>query len=242
MKVLLIGIIGLMGLSSCSTNVEKKPVNQLDDHKKVMLNEDNINYNEQPRAISISLKSVSSSNKKELKLQQKKKLRKKLYEIRDSKPSTKPRHKMSNYEKREEYIKQYAETAVEEMHLYNIPASIKLAQGIIESGSGEGKLARGHNIHFCIKDPYNRPGSIKHHDDDPNDHFVPYESVWWSYRGHSKFLNTHGRYAFLFKLKRTDYVGWAKGLSKAGYATDPKYAEKLISVIRTHKLYEYDSL
>lgn len=239
MKVLLICIIGFMTMSSCSTVVEKKAVNQLDDNRKIMLDEDNINYKEQPRAISISLKKPAIT-KEEIKLQQKKQLRKKLLLIRRPLSSTKPHHKMSNYDKREEYIKQYAETAVEEMHLYNIPASIKLAQGIVESGAGEGKLAIKHNIHFCIKDPYNRPGSIRHHDDDPNDHFVPYESVWWSYRGHSKFLNTHGRYAFLFKLKRTDYVGWAKGLKKAKYATDPKYAEKLISVIRTHKLYEYD--
>lgn len=141
---------------------------------------------------------------------------------------------------REKYIKRFAPTAIKEMKLYGIPASVKLAQGIVESKSGTSSLAVKHNIHFCIKDPYNSPGSIKHHDDDPNDYFVAYKSAWYSYRGHSKFLRSHSRYDFLFKLPKTDYKAWCKGLKKAGYATHPHYAETLIKIIETHKLYKYD--
>jgi len=149
----------------------------------------------------------------------------------------KPKQKLSS---REKYIKRFLPTAIAESKKYGIPVSIKLAQGIVESDAGNSSLATKHNIHFCIKDPHNSPGSIKHHDDDPNDHFVPYKSAWYSYRGHSKFLKTHSRYAFLFNIPKTNYKAWAKGLKKAGYATHPHYAESLISVIEAHKLYKYD--
>jgi flagellum-specific peptidoglycan hydrolase FlgJ len=155
----------------------------------------------------------------------------------ESKVNKKPKQKLSS---REKYIKRFLPTAIAESKKYGIPVSIKLAQGIVESDAGNSSLATKHNIHFCIKDPKNGKGSIKHHDDDPNDHFYTYKSAWYSFRHHSKFLKTHSRYAFLFKIPKTNYKAWAKGLKKAGYATHPHYAEALISVIETHKLYKYD--
>jgi hypothetical protein len=143
---------------------------------------------------------------------------------------------------REDYIEKYAEVAIVEMNIYNIPASITLAQGCLESGNGNSTLARKSNNHFGIKCNNSWDGSSVLHDDDEDDEcFRKYPNVWESFRDHSKFLLNNQRYSPLFKLKIKDYKGWAKGLKKAGYATDPKYSTSLIAIIEQHKLYEFDT-
>ena len=127
------------------------------------------------------------------------------------------------------YIKKYAPLAVLEMHEYKIPASITLAQGILESGNGRSQLASKSNNHFGIKCHKGWKGQRVYHDDDAKGEcFRKYTYVATSYKDHSKFLSTRRRYADLFKLRKTDYKGWARGLKKAGYATDRKYPKKLI--------------
>ncbi len=138
------------------------------------------------------------------------------------------------------YIATYAEIAKEEMRKYKIPASITLAQGILESASGKGRLAVKANNHFGIKCHGWTGAKIYHDDDRSQECFRKYREAKSSYEDHSKFLTGRGRYADLFKLKKDDYKGWARGLKKAGYATDRKYPDKLISLIERYKLYEYD--
>ncbi len=188
-----------------------------------------------------------------------------------------------------EYIKQYAPLAVEQMQRHKIPASITLAQGLLESGAGYSALARKSNNHFGIKCGGNWRGRTVRHDDDArnecfrayrnpkdsyedhsdflkrgaryaflfklkitdykgrhdddarNECFRAYRNPKDSYEDHSDFLKRGARYAFLFKLKITDYKGWARGLKKAGYATDPSYANRLITIIEDYELYKYDS-
>ncbi|MFV8837679.1 glucosaminidase domain-containing protein [Salinimicrobium soli] len=138
------------------------------------------------------------------------------------------------------YISLYAPIAQEEMHLYKIPASITLAQGILESGAGEGRLTREANNHFGIK-CHDWTGAKIYHDDDLRQEcFRKYKDPKYSFRDHSLFLAERSRYAGLFELDPTDYVSWAKGLRAAGYATDRKYPEKLISIIERYELYKYD--
>lgn len=138
------------------------------------------------------------------------------------------------------YIEQFHKIAIREMYLYKIPASITLAQGILESGSGRSDLAERANNHFGIKCPgdYSGKGYYKN-DDKRNECFRVYKNAEESFRDHSIFL-TKPRYADLFKLSETDYKGWAKGLKKAGYATNTKYPQLLIDIIEQNKLYEYD--
>ncbi|MDG4716709.1 glucosaminidase domain-containing protein [Winogradskyella marincola] len=138
------------------------------------------------------------------------------------------------------YIATYADIAKEEMRRYKIPASITLAQGILESASGKGRLAVKANNHFGIKCHGWTGAKIYHDDDRSQECFRKYKEAKSSYEDHSKFLTGRGRYADLFKLKQDDYKGWARGLKKAGYATDRKYPDKLISLIERYKLYEYD--
>ena len=141
----------------------------------------------------------------------------------------------------EEYIKKYRDIAVEEMERYHIPASITLAQGLLESGAGQGTLARKSNNHFGIKCGGDWRGkTVKHDDDARNECFRVYKNAADSYRDHSKFLAGRPRYASLFKLDMTDYKGWAHGLKKAGYATNPRYAYQLIDIIERYDLYKYD--
>lgn len=141
-----------------------------------------------------------------------------------------------------EYIKQYAPLAVEQMRLHKIPASITLAQGLLESGAGRSTLARKSNNHFGIKCGSGWRGRTVRHDDDArNECFRAYRCPEDSYNDHSLFLKRGVRYAFLFKLEITDYRGWARGLKKAGYATDPSYANRLITIIEDYELYKYDS-
>ena len=141
----------------------------------------------------------------------------------------------------EEYIKKYRDIAVEEMKKYHIPASITLAQGLLESGAGQSALARKSNNHFGIKCGSDWRGkSVRYDDDERNECFRAYKHPKQSYEDHSKFLVSRPRYASLFKLKITDYKGWARGLKKAGYATNPRYAEQLIGIIELYDLDKYD--
>ena len=142
----------------------------------------------------------------------------------------------------QQYIDQYKDIAIEQMQRYHIPASITLAQGLLESGAGRSELTRNSNNHFGIKCNNNWTGRRTYHDDDAkNDCFRVYDSAYESYEDHSKFLSGNQRYRQLFQLKTTDYKGWAKGLKTCGYATSPVYAEKLIEIIQLYKLYQYDS-
>ncbi|APY10231.1 N-acetylmuramidase [Seonamhaeicola sp. S2-3] len=140
----------------------------------------------------------------------------------------------------EKYIDTYKTIAQNEMQLYNIPASITLAQGILESGSGKGRLSVKANNHFGIKCHGWTGAKIYHDDDKKGECFRKYKDAKYSFRDHSLFLTDRKRYAGLFKLKKSDYKAWAKGLRAAGYATDRKYPQKLISLIERYKLYEYD--
>lgn len=141
-----------------------------------------------------------------------------------------------------QYILKYAPIAVHEMHASEIPASITLAQGILESGSGKSLLATKSNNHFGIKCHSKWQGERVYHDDDEKGEcFRKYQFVETSYKDHSAFLSNRSRYAFLFDYNKKDYKKWAKGLRKAGYATDKKYPQKLIKLIKTYKLYEFDS-
>ena len=143
---------------------------------------------------------------------------------------------------REKYIKQYKDIAVSEMIASGVPASITLAQGCLESGNGTSALATKANNHFGIK-CHNWSGTSYRHDDDLKDEcFRSYDHPEQSFRDHSDFLRYNDRYAPLFELETTDYVGWAYGLKKAGYATDPAYPEKLIKIIEDYRLYEYDEI
>ncbi len=144
---------------------------------------------------------------------------------------------------REMYIDSYYMTAIREMEAYGIPASITLAQGILESGNGNSRLAVEANNHFGIKCHKGWEGPYIRHDDDAKQEcFRKYASADASYRDHSLFLTSRDRYSSLFNLKKTDYKGWAKGLKKAGYATSPTYAKHLIQLIEENHLYIYDTM
>ena len=141
----------------------------------------------------------------------------------------------------EKYIQTYSSTAVAEMLRSGVPASITLAQGILESGAGQSRLATEGNNHFGIKCHKGWTGrSMRYDDDAPNECFRAYEDAGDSFRDHSDFLRYRDRYKFLFDLERTDYKGWAYGLKQAGYATDPQYAAKLIKYIEDYDLARFD--
>jgi len=139
------------------------------------------------------------------------------------------------------YIDRFKAIAIQEMNLYGIPASITLAQGLFESGSGNGELARVANNHFGIKCTSDWKGKGYYKDDDNhNDCFRVYDKPEDSFRDHSEFLK-RPRYAKLFQLDKNDYIGWANGLKAAGYATNPNYPNLLINVIQKYNLTQYDS-
>lgn len=142
---------------------------------------------------------------------------------------------------REEYVRKHRHLAISEMKTSHIPASIKLAQALLESGAGRSDLARLANNHFGIKchKEWNGP-SILNDDDKPKECFRKYNNVEESYRDHSEFLKTRQRYSNLFTLNIYDYKAWAYGLKNAGYATNPVYPERLIKLIEEHRLYLYD--
>lgn len=141
----------------------------------------------------------------------------------------------------EKYIEQFAPLAVEEMYRTGVPASITLAQGLLESGYGLSELAVKGNNHFGIKCHNSWSGKKMYYNDDRRGEcFRKYSSPEQSYRDHSDFLRYRERYKFLFDYKITDYKAWAHGLKKAGYATDPSYAKKLIKMIEDYDLHQYD--
>lgn len=150
--------------------------------------------------------------------------------------------KTSSINSTEAYIEAFSDIAMIEMRKYNIPASITLAQGILESGAGRGRLAVEANNHFGIKCHGWEGDKIYHDDDASQECFRKYNEALSSFEDHSKFLTGRSRYANLFKLKPDDYKGWAKGLRQAGYATDRQYPDKLIGLIERYRLYEYDQL
>ena len=141
---------------------------------------------------------------------------------------------------RKEYIEKYSSLAVKQMHQYKIPASITLVQGILESNNGNSRLAVKANNHFGIKCHGWEGKKIFADDDKKNECFRNYKNVLESFVDHSLFLNKYSRYEFLFDYKITDYKSWAKGLKKAGYATNSKYPELLIKIIEENKLYQFD--
>ena len=143
---------------------------------------------------------------------------------------------------RSQYIETWKTEAINQMATYGIPASITLAQGILESGDGNSRLAKQGNNHFGIK-CHNWTGKTIHKDDDKkNECFRKYESARQSFQDHSEFLTERGRYSFLFDLEPNDYKGWAKGLKTAGYATNPKYSNLLIVLIEKNNLQQYDNM
>ena len=140
-----------------------------------------------------------------------------------------------------EYIAKWADVAIEHMEVYGIPASITMAQAVLESGNGNSTLARTANNHFGIKCGSQWTGAKVYHDDDAKGEcFRAYASAEESFKDHAEFLHTRSRYQFLFDYDSDDYINWAKGLKQAGYATAPTYAESLISIIEKEKLYLLD--
>ena len=143
----------------------------------------------------------------------------------------------------QKYVEQWAPTAVREMYRSGVPASITLAQGILESRYGLSPLAANGNNHFGIKCHKDWTGKKQFHDDDEKGEcFRVYEDAYESFRDHSDFLRYRDRYKFLFEFETTDYKSWAYGLKKAGYATDPGYPDKLIKYIEDYQLSKYDSM
>lgn len=142
---------------------------------------------------------------------------------------------------RSEYIQKYQLVAISEMNRSGVPASIKMAQACLESRDGNSEMSRKSNNHFGIKCKSDWTGERSYHDDDHrNECFRKYKKVEDSYIDHTNFLMNNPRYASLFQLPTTDYAGWAKGLKKAGYATDPQYDRKLVDIIELNQLWRLD--
>lgn len=135
------------------------------------------------------------------------------------------------------YIDLYKDLAIEEMVRHKIPASITLAQGLLESAAGRSELARKGNNHFGIKCHGWTGRRVYYDDDERNECFRAYDNVSQSFEDHSMFLSKQNRYSRLFRLSMTDYKGWARGLKACGYATNPRYADKLIEIIELYELY-----
>ena len=147
----------------------------------------------------------------------------------------------TNFDAQENYIDHYKDIAIEEMNQFAIPASVKMAQALLESNAGRSRLAEKANNHFGIKCHRGWQGkTIRKTDDRFNECFRKYDDAAFSYRDHSLFLSGRSRYAELFTLEITDYKGWCRGLKKAGYATNPRYSKLLITIIERHKLNRLD--
>jgi flagellum-specific peptidoglycan hydrolase FlgJ len=185
--------------------------------------------NQKERAETVEKSSLPASNKK---VQDK--------DVGTTTNNTAPKRTPKSNSAIDIYIAAYADISMTEMRRYKIPASITLAQGILESGSGNGRLAREANNHFGIKCHDWKGPRIYHDDDRSKECFRKYKDPFESYEDHSKFLTQRRRYAELFDLKPDDYKGWARGLKKAGYATDRQYPSKLIGLIEKYSLYEFD--
>lgn len=148
---------------------------------------------------------------------------------------------LARYKKQQAYVARFSAVAIAEMKKYGIPASVTLAQGVVETNSGESTLASKYKNHFgikCFSKKCSKGHCVNFSDNSHKDFFVRYESAWSSYRAHSDLL-TGKRYRHLQTLGK-DYKAWAKGLKEAGYATDPNYANKLIAVVEDLELYKYD--
>ena len=143
-------------------------------------------------------------------------------------------------ERRQKYIDNYKNIAIEEMKRSGIPASITLAQGMLESDNGNSTLARKSNNHFGIKCHGWKGKKVYYNDDAPNECFRSYNSPLDSYKDHTDYLMATPRYTFLFSYSSTDYKSWAKGLKKAGYATSPTYSTRLIKIIEDNNLHQFD--
>ncbi len=151
-------------------------------------------------------------------------------------------HSQKRYKVYEDYINKYSPIAVSHMQKHRIPASITLAQGLLESGAGQSDLTKRSNNHFGIKCHRNWSGGrVYAKDDTPNDCFRKYRRAEESFEDHSQFLVQGTRYRSLFRLSPTDYKGWARGLQNSGYATDKAYANKLIKLIEDYQLYRFDT-
>ncbi|CAM1334843.1 glucosaminidase domain-containing protein [Tenacibaculum aestuariivivum] len=185
-----------------------------------------------------SSKNIVTKSRKKVILQEKEEV---ALEIPQLEQINKPLKTSSNHT--EAYIQKFAPIAVKKMYEHNIPASITLAQGVLESGSGRSPLAIRSNNHFGIKCHKGWEGkSVTHDDDAKGECFRKYKYPQTSYEDHSLFLTSRKRYASLFKLGHTNYKGWAYGLRRAGYATDKRYPQKLISIIEKYNLDSYDRI
>ncbi|AOW21686.1 glucosaminidase domain-containing protein [Urechidicola croceus] len=185
-----------------------------------------------------SKKKVVSEPKKEYKTSTYKKPPTEIYKPQPTETTT-----TSYADDKLQYIADYNEIAIEEMQAYRIPASITLAQGILESRAGKSELTTKSNNHFGIKCHTGWKGGRTYHDDDEKGEcFRVYLHPSYSFRDHSLFLSGRKRYMSLFQLDITDYKNWAKGLQKAGYATDKAYPRKLIKIIEDYELYKYDAI
>jgi flagellum-specific peptidoglycan hydrolase FlgJ len=185
-----------------------------------------------------SNKNVVTKSHKKVVLQEKEEVYPEIPQLEQNKKPLK-----TNANKTVTYIQKYAPIAVKKMHEHNIPASITLAQGVLESGSGRSALAIRSNNHFGIKCHKGWQGkSVTHDDDEKGECFRKYKYPETSYEDHSQFLITRKRYASLFKLGHKNYKGWAYGLRRAGYATDKRYPHKLISIIKKYNLTKYDRI
>ncbi len=143
------------------------------------------------------------------------------------------------------YVERFAPVAMAEMRKFGIPASITLAQALLESNAGESKLVKTANNHFgikCTAQHCKKGHCVNYADDSHKDFFVKYANAWGSFRAHSQNLHDKKRYSFLFELSPTDYRGWARGLAQAGYATDKKYGAKLVALIERMDLNRFDAL
>jgi LysM repeat protein/flagellum-specific peptidoglycan hydrolase FlgJ len=179
---------------------------------------------------------ATKSQDPKTKIEQKSEVHKKKYEVQN-----KDEIIIKSNQTTKDYVVSYADIAMKKMREHHIPASITLAQGILESGSGNSTLTKKSNNHFGIKCHKDWQGKKVYHDDDTKGEcFRVYEKAEGSFEDHSQFLLTRSRYENLFKLEPGDYVGWAYGLKNAGYATDKKYPQKLIAFIEKYELYQYD--
>ena len=185
-----------------------------------------------------SNKNVVTKSRKKIVLQEKEEVYPEIPQLEQIKKQAK-----TNSNHTVAYIQKFAPIAVKKMYEHNIPASITLAQGVLESGSGRSALAIRSNNHFGIKCHRGWQGkSVTHDDDEKGECFRKYKYPETSYEDHSQFLITRKRYASLFKLGHKNYKGWAYGLRRAGYATDKRYPQKLIAIIKKYNLTKYDRI